>query len=108
VEATHSGQNTGLCDVMESKLIKKLMDAGVSPSKLEFFTNRPELVVAKQRDKPAEVEYVCPYCKFYEIKTVQMEKGTTKSGRTSKKFTRPKFNCSKCGKTIEVFDLKKA
>jgi hypothetical protein len=108
VEATLSDQNTDLCDFMESNLIKKLMGAGLTPSKLEFFTNRPELVIAKQRDKPAEVEYICPHCKFYEIKTVQMEKGTTKSGRTSKKFSRPEFNCSKCGKTIKVFDLKKS
>jgi transposase-like protein len=91
---------------MESKLIKKLMDAGLGPSKLEFFTNRPELVIAKQSGQSAEVEYICPFCKFYEIKNIEMGKGTTKSGKTSRKFDRPKFSCSKCGKTIEVLNLK--
>jgi hypothetical protein len=94
--------------IMESKLIKKWLDSGIRPSSFEFFTNRPELVVGKLPEKDAEIEYICPYCKFYEIKTVQMGKGTTKSGRTSKKFTRPEFNCSKCGKTIKVLNLKKA
>jgi DNA-directed RNA polymerase subunit RPC12/RpoP len=91
---------------MESKLIKKLMDTGLRPSKLEFFTNRSELVVAKQPGQPAEVEYICPHCKFYEIKNIEMGKGVTKSGKTSKKFDRPSFTCSKCGKTIEVPNLK--
>ena len=84
---------------MESKLIKKLMDAGLGPSKLEFFTNRPELVVVKQSGQSAEVEYICPFCKFYEIKNIEMTKG-------KRKFDRPEFNCSKCGKTIEVPNLK--
>lgn len=97
----HYVQRKDLCDWMESKLIKKLMDAGSRSSSLEFFTNRPEIVVAKQHDQPAEVEYICPFCKFYEIKNIEMVKG-------KRKFARPKFNCSKCGKAIEVLDLKKS
>ena len=92
---------------MESKLIKKWLEAGIKPSNLEFFTNRPDLIVGKLPNRDAEVEYVCPYCQFYEIKNVQMEKGTTKSGKTSKKFERPEFSCSKCNKIIKVLALKK-
>lgn len=91
---------------MESKLIKKWMDAGLKPGKFEFFTNRPELVIGKLHGQDAEVEYICPFCKFYEIKTIEMGKGTTKSGKTSKKFDRPTFSCSKCGKKIAVHKLK--
>lgn len=86
---------------MESKLIKKWVDAGLKPSSFEFFTNRPNLVIGKLPNQQAEVEYVCPYCNFYEIKTIEMVKG-------KKKFARPEFNCSKCGKVIKVLDLKKA
>lgn len=92
---------------MESELIKKWKESGIKPSNLEFFTNRPNLVVGKLMNQDAEVEYTCPNCNFYEIKTIQMEKGTSKSGKTSKKFERPQFACSKCGKTIEVSALKK-
>ncbi|MBI1978511.1 MAG: hypothetical protein HYS62_00430 [Candidatus Aenigmarchaeota archaeon] len=45
--------------------------------------------------------------KIYFTHTIQMEKGTSKSGKTSKKFERPQFACSKCSKTIEVSALKK-
>ena len=87
--------------IMESKLIKEWMNQGLSPSKdFEFFTRRENMVVGKLRDQPAQVEYTCPFCEFYEIKTVEMEKG-------KRKFKRPKFKCSKCGKTIIVPDLKK-
>ncbi len=92
---------------MESKLIKKWIDSGLRPSGFEFFTNRPGLVVGKLPDKDAEVEYTCPYCQFYEIKSVQMQKNVTKSGKTSKKFVRPEFTCSKCKKLIKVETLKK-
>ncbi len=92
---------------MESELIKKWKESGIKPSNLEFFTNRPNLIVGKLPDQDAEVEYICPHCSFYEIKTVQMEKGVTKSGKTSKKFERPEFPCSKCNKMIEVLALKK-
>lgn len=85
---------------MDSKLIKKWLAEGLKPSEFEFFTNRSDVVVGKRPEKDAEVEYVCPFCKFYEIKTVPMEKG-------KKKFKRPSFSCSKCGKTIEVSNLKK-
>jgi len=86
---------------MESKLVKKWVDQGLSPSKdFEFFTRRENMVVGKLRDQPAQIEYNCPFCGFYEIKTIEMEKG-------KKKFKRPKFKCSKCGKTIKVPDLKK-
>lgn len=85
---------------MDSKLIKKWMAEGLRPGNFEFFTNRPDIVVGKLPGKDAEVEYVCPFCKFSEIKTVPMEKG-------KKKFKRPEFECSKCKKTIEVPNLKK-
>ena len=86
---------------MESKLIKKWVDQGLSPSKdFEFFTRRENLVVGKLLNKPAEVEYNCPFCGFYEIKNIEMVKG-------KKKFQRPKFDCSKCGKTIFIPDLRK-
>ena len=86
---------------MDSKLVKKWVEHGLSPSKdFEFFTRRDNLIVGKLRDQPAEVEYICPFCGFYEAKTIEMEKG-------KKKFKRPKFKCSKCGKTILVPNLKK-
>jgi transcription elongation factor Elf1 len=86
---------------MDSKLVKEWMDKGLMPSKdFEFFTRRENLVVGKQLNQPTQVEYNCPFCGFYEIKTIEMEKG-------KKKFKRPKFDCSKCGKTIELPDLRK-
>ncbi len=91
---------------MDSKLIKKWVSSGLKPSNFEFFTNRPNLVVGKLSNQDAEVEYICPNCQFCEIKTIQMEKGVTKSGKTSKKFSRPEFSCSKCNKSIEVSKLK--
>ena len=87
---------------MESKLIKKWMNSGLRPSSFEFFTNRLNIVVGKMPDRNAEVEYTCPYCNFYEIKEIEMGKG-----KTGKKFSRPEFSCSKCGKTIKVESLKK-
>lgn len=85
---------------MDSKLVKKYVSEGLKPSSFEFFTRRENIVVGKMLGKPADVEYVCPFCGFYEIKTVEMEKG-------KKKFKRPIFECSKCKKTIEVPNLKK-
>jgi len=88
---------------MESKLIKQWVSDGLKPSKdFEFFTRRPNLVVGKLIGKPAKVEYKCPFCGFYEIKEITMEKA---SG--GKKFKRPKFKCSGCGKTILVESLRK-
>ncbi|MEM5797530.1 MAG: hypothetical protein QXD72_01115 [Candidatus Aenigmatarchaeota archaeon] len=84
---------------MDSKLIRKWKDSGLKPSNFEFLTNRPTLVIGKLPNRDAEVEYICPYCNFYEIKTIQMEKG-------KKKFKRPNFHCSKCNKIIEVPELK--
>lgn len=92
---------------MESKLIAKWEISGLKPSNFEFFTNRQNLVIGKLPNQDAEVEYTCPHCNFCEIKTIKMEKGITKSGKTSKKFERPEFTCSKCNKTIEVPTLKK-
>ncbi len=83
------------------------MGQNLRPSNFEFFTNRPELVVGKLPEKDAEVEYVCPHCSFYEIKRIQMNRGVTASGKPKKKLDRPEFNCSKCGKTIKVLELKK-
>ena len=91
---------------MESQLVKKWEESGLRPSSFEFFTNRPNLIIGKLPNQDAEVEYTCPHCQFYEIKTVPMDKGTTKSGKTSKKFERPEFSCSKCNQTIKVSKLK--
>lgn len=86
---------------MDSKLVKEWSSKHLSPSKdFDFFTRRDDFVVGKLKDQPAQAEYVCPYCKFYEIKNIEMEK-------SGKKFKRPKFRCSKCGKTITVGSLKK-
>ena len=86
---------------MESKLINKWIEDGLSPSKdFEYFTRRENLLIGKKKGQPAEVEYSCPFCGFYEIKKIEMEKG-------KKKFNRPKFKCSKCGKTILIPTLKK-
>jgi len=50
---------------MESKLVKKWVDQGLSPSKdFEFFTRRENMVVGKLRDQPAQIEYNCPFCGF--------------------------------------------
>jgi formylmethanofuran dehydrogenase subunit E len=86
---------------MDSKLVKKWVEEGLKPSTdFEYFTRRDNIVIGKKWNQPAEVEYTCPFCSFYEIKNIEMEKG-------AKKFKRPKFKCSKCGKTIAVPDLKK-
>lgn len=88
---------------VESKLVKEWVSQGLKPSKdFEFFTRRPNLVVGKPSGKPALAEYNCPFCGFYEIKEIEMVKGSS-----GKKFNRPKFKCSKCGKTIIVEDLRK-
>ena len=87
---------------MDSKLVKELLDKKLSPSELAFFTRREDVVVSKERDGPAKAEYICPFCEFYEIKEIEMEKDTK-----GKKFKRPKFKCTKCGKTILVDSLKK-
>lgn len=87
---------------MESKLIKEWTAAGIKPSNFEFFTHRSNLVIGKLPEQKARVEYICPFCKFYEIKDIEMQK--SKSG---KKFLRPTFNCSKCGRAIKVQDLRK-
>jgi len=87
---------------MESKLVKEWVKQGLSPSKdFEFFTRRDNLIIGKRLNEPAQVEYTCPFCEFYEIKAIEMEMG-------KKKFKRPEFKCSKCGKTIKVPDLRKA
>ena len=85
---------------MKSKLIEKWVSQGLKPTDFEFFTNRPNLVLGKLPNQKAEVEYICPYCSFYEIKNIEMEK-------VKKRFRRPSFECSKCGKRIVVEDLRK-
>ncbi len=92
---------------MDSKLIKKWKEEELKPSSFEFFTNRPDMVMGKLPNQDAQIEYVCPSCQFYEIKSVPMERSVTKSGKPGKKFDRPEFPCSKCNKTIEVAPLKK-
>jgi len=89
---------------MESKLVKEWISKGLKPSTdFEFFTRRPDLVLGKPINQPAIVEYKCPFCGFYEIKEIEMEKDSK-----GKKFKRPKFKCSKCEKTILVEDLRKS
>lgn len=89
---------------MESKLIKEWMSKGLKVSTdFDFFTKRDNVVVGKLKGQPAIVEYECPDCKHYEI-TNEVELEKSKSG---KKFQRPKFKCSKCGKRIVVEALKK-
>jgi formylmethanofuran dehydrogenase subunit E len=86
---------------MKSKLIEEWVKMGLSPSKdFDFFTKRDYAVVGKLKDKQALVEYECPYCNFYEIKEIELEK-------SGKKFKRPKFKCSECDKTITVESLRK-
>jgi transposase-like protein len=67
------------------------------------FTNRENLVIGKLVGQKALVEYICPYCEFYEIKEIELEKLAS----DPTKFKRPKFKCSNCGKTIIVENLKK-
>jgi len=87
---------------MKSKLVEKWSNQGLRPSKdFEFLTRRPDILVGKVAEKPAQVEYNCPFCGFYEIKEIELERGT------KGKFKRPKFKCSKCDKTILVESLKK-
>jgi len=88
---------------MDSKLVKKWLEAGLKPSGFEFFTRRENVVVGKLPGKDAEVEYVCDKCNNYEIKTIEMEQG----GKKKKKFERPEFECTKCGKVFKVEQLKK-
>ncbi|MEM5875536.1 MAG: hypothetical protein QXW01_03380 [Candidatus Aenigmatarchaeota archaeon] len=87
----------------DSKLLNEWRSKGLKISDFEFFTNREKIVIGKLPDEEAKVEYYCPYCGFYEIKVIELER--LKSDPT--KFKRPKFKCSKCGKTIIVEDLKK-
>ena len=84
-----------------SKLIAKWLKTGLKPKDFEFFTNRSNLVIGKLPGQKALVEYKCPYCGLYEIKEIELEKNS------KGKFKRPKFKCSKCGKTIRVKDLRK-
>lgn len=95
-------------DLMESKLLKEWIEKKLSISKdFDFYTKRDNFVVGKLKDQPAVVEYECPFCKHYEIKNIELEKELKKSGEIGKKFKRPKFKCSSCGKTITVESLKK-
>jgi transposase-like protein len=85
---------------MESKLLKEWKEKNLLLKDFEFFTKRENLVIGKLIGKPALVEYICPYCNFYEIKEIELVRG-------KKRFRRPKFNCSNCKKTIFVEDLRK-
>jgi len=88
---------------MDSKLVKEWVSQGLKPSKdFEFFSRRPDMVVGKVRGKPAKAEYNCPFCGFYTIDEIEMEKDSK-----GKKFKRPKFKCSGCGRTIRMESLKK-
>lgn len=85
-----------------SKLLSEWLSRGLTLSDFEFFTNRENVVIGKLPNEKALVEYVCPKCGFYEIKNIELEK--LKSD--PRKFKRPKFSCSKCGKVIVVESLK--
>ncbi|MFH7880848.1 MAG: hypothetical protein QXI09_02470 [Candidatus Aenigmatarchaeota archaeon] len=87
----------------DSKLLNEWKSKGLKLSDFEFFTNRDKIVIGKLPNQEAFVEYYCPFCNFYEIKSIKLER--LKSDPT--KFKRPKFKCSNCGKTIIVEDLKK-
>jgi hypothetical protein len=87
----------------DSKLLKEWLSQGLKVSDFEFFTNRDNLVIGKLVGREALVEYICPYCGFYEIKEIELEKLVS----DPTKFKRPRFKCSKCGKTIIVESLKK-
>jgi len=88
---------------MDSKIVKEWMSQGLKLSKdFEFFTRRPNMVVGKVKGLPAKAEYTCPFCGFQGIDEIEMEKDSK-----GKKFKRPKFKCSGCGKTIRVESLKK-
>ena len=90
---------------MESKLLKEWIEKKLSISKdFNYFTKRDYAVVGKLKDQPAVVEYECPFCKHYEIKNIELEIELKKA---RKKFKRPTFKCSSCGKTIIVESLKK-
>lgn len=87
---------------MKSKLVEEWIKKGLKPSKdFEFFSRRENIAIGKLWDQEAQVEYECPSCGFYEMKTIEM-------GKSGKKFKRPKFKCSSCGKTILVESLKKS
>jgi len=88
---------------MDSKLIKKWLGEGLKPTNFEFFTRRENIVVGKLPGKDAEVEYECDNCKNYEIISLKMEQ----AGKRKKKFERPEFKCSKCGKVFKIELLKK-
>ncbi|MEM0473583.1 MAG: hypothetical protein QXF88_02585 [Candidatus Aenigmatarchaeota archaeon] len=89
---------------MESKLLKEWMNKGLKISTdFEYYTKRDFAVVAKLRGQPPIIEYECPECKHYEITNdVELEKS-----KNGKKFQRPKFKCSKCGKKYVIESLKK-
>ena len=84
-----------------SKLITQWIKAGLKPTDFEFFTNRPNIVIGKLPGQKALVEYRCPYCGYYEIKEIELER------KADGKFKRPKFKCSNCGRTIIVRQLRK-
>ena len=88
---------------MESKLVKEWVSKGLKPSKdFEFFARRPDAVVGKLVNGPAMAEYECPYCGYHGIDEIEMEKDSK-----GKKYKRPKFKCSNCGKTVRLESLKK-
>ncbi len=87
----------------DSKLLKEWLSQGLKVSDFEFFTNREKVVIGKLPEQKAVCEYICPYCDFYEIKEIELERLSS----NPTKFKRPKFKCSKCGKTILVESLKK-
>lgn len=87
----------------DSKLLQEWLSKGLKVSDFEFFTNRENVVIGKLPNEDGLVEYTCPYCGFYEIKKIELEK----SKADPRKFKRPKFKCSKCEKVILVESLKK-
>jgi len=87
----------------DSKLLQEWLSRGLKLSDFEFFTNRENVVIGKLPEEDALVEYICPYCKFYEIKKIELERSKV----DPTKFKRPKFKCSRCGKTILVESLNK-
>ena len=85
-----------------SKLVEEMREKKISIIEdCDFFTRRKNFVIVKfKNEEKAKLEYRCDKCENYEIIELEMVKG-------KKKFKRPNFKCSKCGKLYRVPELRK-